>query len=126
MGLVEIFGQLGALVEFVHLYRVPGADFFIKSIVGLRANQFKLKFLRQLVLFNRLSRVVVISPGILAEDFAGVLVAMDLGQIVAETHLTADTLVVVYPNPIGLQSVGWGFLVEQINAVLYRAVQLAQ
>jgi hypothetical protein len=51
---------------------------------------------------------------------------MDLRQIVAETHLTADTLVVVYPNPIGLQSAGGGFLVEQINAVLYRAVQLAQ
>src|ERR1051325_4036250 len=123
MRLVEIFGQLGALVEFVHLYRIPGADFFIKPIVGLRANQFKLKFLGQLVLFNRPPRAVVISPGILAEDLAGFLVAMDLGQIVAETHLTADALVVVYPNSIGLQSAGWGFLVEQVNTVLYRAVQ---
>jgi hypothetical protein len=61
-----------------------------------------LKPFRHGIGFKRLAVSVVKPIRILVKNFAGLLVLLDLGKIVAVTHLAADALVVVDEDPIGL------------------------
>ena len=51
--------------------------------------------------------------------------AMDLGEIMAIAHLTADALIIVDPYSIGFQSTVGCFLIKQVDAALDRTMRLA-
>jgi hypothetical protein len=69
---------------------------------------------------------MVIEPiRVFVVDFAGLFVLMNFRKIVTVTHLTTNALVVVDKYAVGLESPLGQLFVEQIDAIVHRAMGFA-
>ena len=113
------------LLEFVHLDGVPGADFLVQAVLGFGPDQLQLDFLGHRVGRNGLFIIVIEPIRVFVVYLAGLFVLMNFCEIVAVTHLTTNALVVVDKYPVGLESPLGQLFVEQIDAIVHRAMGFA-